>query len=120
MVGCEGAIAGKPAPTVVLGTVAREWLAVRAPSLASQLLQGVGCSREGMVGFEGAIAGKPAPAGDLVQSRVNGGLLGCLRRQGAWMAGCKGGLQAPLPMQQRLKHQHLLSRAYDAINCRNT
>ena len=90
MVGCEGAIAGKPAPTVVLGTVAREWLAVRAPSLASQLLQGVGCSREGMVGFEGAIAGTPAPAGDLVQSRVNGGLLGRHRQQ----AGSHSGLSA--------------------------
>ncbi|MNY38100.1 hypothetical protein D3C86_1727010 [compost metagenome] len=63
---------------------------MRAPSLASQLLQGVGCSREGMVGFEGAIAGKPAPAGDLVQPRANGGLLGRYRQQ----AGSHSGLSA--------------------------
>jgi hypothetical protein len=87
MVGCEGAFAGKPAPTVVLGTVAREWLAVRAPSLASQFLQGVGYSREGMVGFEGAIAGMPAPTGDWVQSRGNGGLLGRHRQQGGSHSG---------------------------------
>ncbi|CAI8735012.1 hypothetical protein EMIT0P218_130087 [Pseudomonas sp. IT-P218] len=43
-----------------------------------------------MVGFEGAIAGKPAPAGDLVQSRVNGGLLGRYRQQ----AGSHSGLSA--------------------------
>ncbi|KPG89210.1 hypothetical protein AEQ67_32950 [Pseudomonas sp. RIT-PI-q] len=39
LVGCQAAIAGKPAPTFGLGASARDWLAVRASSLASQLLQ---------------------------------------------------------------------------------
>jgi hypothetical protein len=40
LVGCQVAIAGKPAPTIGLGTSGEDWSAVRPPSQASQLPQG--------------------------------------------------------------------------------
>jgi hypothetical protein len=40
LVGCQGAIAGRPAPTREMGTSGRDWSAVRPPSLAGQLPQG--------------------------------------------------------------------------------
>ena len=45
------------------GTVVSDWANLRAPSLASQLLQWIGFGRERWVGCEGAFAGKPAPTG---------------------------------------------------------
>ncbi|CAI8917704.1 hypothetical protein EMIT0P218_30425 [Pseudomonas sp. IT-P218] len=60
-VGCAGVIAGKPAPTGLLGVAGicvwwgspcRSWLASEG-----------GLSGEGDVGCAGVIAGKPAPTG---------------------------------------------------------
>jgi hypothetical protein len=45
LVGCQAAFAGKPAPTRVWCTSARDWSAVRPPSQASQLPQGFGVHR---------------------------------------------------------------------------
>ena len=42
LVGCQAAIAGRPAPTVKWGASARDWLADRPPLLAGQLPQGNG------------------------------------------------------------------------------
>jgi hypothetical protein len=57
-----------------LGVFVRWLLALRASSLASQLLQWIGCIRQVVVGFEGVIAGRPAPTVDWVHSLAGGWL----------------------------------------------
>ena len=90
LLGCEVAIAGRPAPTgnfcqarnlsttrstVGAGLPAKapgqstSMSNVRPLSLASQLLQCIRYSREQLLGCEVAIAGRPAPTGNFCQAR---------------------------------------------------
>jgi hypothetical protein len=85
LVGWQAAIAGKPAPTVGLGTSGRDWSAVRPPSRASSLPQGIGCIWERLVGCQAAIAGRPAPTVGLGASGRD------------WLAGRPPSLASSLP-----------------------
>ena len=64
LVGWQAAFAGKPASTGDWWTSASDWSAVRPPSRASPLPQGIGVICQRLVGWQAAFAGKPAPTGD--------------------------------------------------------
>jgi hypothetical protein len=104
LVGCQAAIAGRPAPTVDRvhlketgrlsgrhrwqarshrgpSTPERDWSAVRPPSLADQLPQWTGYTRKRLVSFQAAIAGRPGPTGDRVHLKETGRLAGRHRGQ---------------------------------------
>ncbi len=72
------------------------WSALRPPSLASQLLQWIECSRARLGGCQAVIAGKPAPTVDRVQPRGMGWLSGRLR----WQASSHSGLNTATPARR--------------------